>query len=99
MKNEIMKRSDSKNVEARDSDGENVLVQCEDCETIFKTEYHLESHLKTSQHSIKSGLNRKFGYKLNQKTAKSKLLKGVSKNPLVKEVKSSCEIHVQNATS
>ena len=90
--------SDSRYVVIRDSDNENknALVQCEDCETTFKTEYHLENHLKSSQHSIKSGLNRKFGYKLNQKTARNKLLKGALKNPLVKEVKSSCEILTLN---
>ena len=94
MKNtlKITKSSDSKIIKVINSNDEETLVQCDDCEIAFKSEYHLENHMKSSQHLIKSGLNRKFGYKLNHKTAKNKLLKGASRNPLVKEVKSSCEI-------
>ena len=67
-------------------------TQCNDCEINFKSEYHLETHMKTSQHVIQSGLNRKFSYKLNQKNAKKKLLQGASKNPYVKEQKSTCVV-------
>ena len=48
--------------------------------------------MKSSQHAIKAGINRKFEYKLNQKNARSKLIKGAAKNPLVKEMKSTCAI-------
>ena len=64
--------------------------QCDECDIAFKSEYHLENHVKTSQHIIKSGLDRKFKYKLNQKATKSKLLKGALKIPFEKDVKSSC---------
>ena len=67
-------------------------IECEECDTKFKSQYHLESHLKGSQHSIKSGINRKFGYNMNLKTTKRKLLRGASKNPFVRETKSTCEI-------
>ena len=48
--------------------------------------------MKSSQHVIKAGINRKFDYKLNQKNARTKLLKGATKNPLNKEMKSTCAI-------
>ena len=57
------------------------ITQCNECEINFKSEYHLENHMKSSQHLISSGINRKFGYKLDQKTTKTKPLKGALKNP------------------
>ena len=68
------------------------LVHCSECELDFKSEYHLNNHMKSSQHAIKAEINRKFEYKLNQKNARAKLIKGAAKNPLVKEMKSNCSI-------
>ena len=65
-------------------------TQCDGCEINFLSEYHLENHLASSQHLLKIGLNRKFGFKLNQKATKTKLLKGALKAPFEKEIKSSC---------
>ena len=65
-------------------------TQCDDCEINFMSEYHLENHLVSSKHLLKIGLNRKFGYKLNQKATKTKLLKGALKAPFEKEIKSTC---------
>ena len=67
-------------------------VNCNECDIDFKSDYHLSNHLKSSQHAIKAGLNRKFNYKLNQKNTRTKLLKGAARNPLVKEMKSTCAI-------
>ena len=67
-------------------------IKCDDCEITFKSEYHLENHVKGSQHQIKSGLNRKFSYKLNQKNAQKKFLRGAEKNPFLKEHKSTCAV-------
>ena len=67
-------------------------IECEECETTFKSKYHLENHKKGSQHQIKSGLNRKFSYKLNQENAQKKLLKGATKNPFLKELKPTCAV-------
>ena len=47
---------------------------------------------KTTSVLIKSGIDRKFKYDMNQKTAKRKLLNGASKIPFVKEIKSTCEV-------
>ena len=68
------------------------LVHCSECDIDFISEYHLNNHMKSSQHGIKAAINRKFDYKLNQKNARTKLIKGASKNPLVKELKSTCAI-------
>ena len=68
------------------------LAQCSECELDFKSEYHLNNHMKSSQHAIKAGINRKFGYKLNQKNSIAKLIKGAAKKPMIKEMKSTCAI-------
>ena len=68
------------------SRGDKSLVNCDECEIDFKSEYHLDNHMKSSEHSIKAGIKRKFDYKLNKKNTRTKLLKGASKNPLVKEM-------------
>ena len=65
-------------------------TQCNDCEINFMSEYHLQNHLASSKHLLRTGLNRKFGYKLNQKATKAKLLKGAQKAPFEKEIKSTC---------
>ena len=64
--------------------------QCDDCEVNFLSASHLENHLTSAKHLLKIGLNRKFGYKLNQKATKTKLLKGALRGPFEKEVKSTC---------
>ena len=66
--------------------------QCGECEIDFKSEYHLVSHMKSSQHIIKTSLNRKFEYNLNEKSTKAKLLKGALKSPFSKEFKSTCAV-------
>ena len=73
-----------------DLENKALQIQCDDCDIGFKSNYHLENHMKSSQHLIKSGLDRKFKYKLNQKTTKSKLLKGAQKLPFEKYIKSNC---------
>ena len=64
--------------------------KCNECEINFKSKYHLENHLESPQHMLKSGLNRKFGYKLNQKATKNKLLKCALKAPFEKDDKPTC---------
>ena len=85
MKNQIEKYA-SKAIHMEDN------FECRECDIGFKSRYHLENHIKGTQHSIKSSINRKFGYDMNQEATKRKLLRGASKNPFVKEIKSSCEI-------
>ena len=83
MKNQIVKfgiQNSESQVVIKSS--EDVKIQCDDCDVDFKSEYHLDNHIKSSQHLIKTGLNRKFSYKVNDKTTKSKLLKGALKNLL-----------------
>ena len=76
------KPSDSKMVAVQEYNVEDTMIQCDDCEIAFKSEYHLENHMKSSQHSIKTGLNRKFGYTLNHKTAKKQATEGcLQKSP------------------
>ena len=84
------KAQDSKDIVI--SNEYNGVTQCNECDINFKSEYHLENHIKSSQHLINTGINRKFSYKLNQKTTKTKLLKGALKSPLLKELKSSCAV-------
>ena len=93
MKNqlEIIKKTDLQIVN-EDSENQVLNAQCDDCDVAFNSSYHLETHKKSSQHLIKSGLDRKFKYKLNQKTTKSKLLKDALKAPFEKDVKSTCTI-------
>ena len=93
MKNEmeIIKKNEMKVV--NESSVNQILnAQCDDCDVAFNSSYHLENHKKSSQHLIKSGLDRKFKYKLNQKATKSKLLKGALKASFEKDVKSKCTI-------
>jgi hypothetical protein len=65
-------------------------TQCNDCEINFMSEYHLQSHLASSKHVLRTGLKRKCGYKLNQKATKAKLLKGAQRAPFEKEINSTC---------
>ena len=93
MKNQLSKfESNEKNLSIVKPLQNEGSLHCEECDMDFKSDYHLENHIKGSQHSIKRGINRKFGYDLNKKETKRKLLKGASKNPFLKEAKSTCEI-------
>ena len=82
------KESDKCLAQRRSSEVSN--TQCNDCDINFMSEYHLENHLASSKHLLKTGLNRKFGYKMNQKATKMKLLTGAQKAPFEKEIKSTC---------
>ena len=67
-------------------------TQCDKCEIGFKSEYHLNNHIKSSEHLFKMSMARKFGYNLNKKATKTKLLKGAAKVPFENEVKPNCII-------
>ena len=92
MKNQIEIIKNNKLKVVNDSSVEVLNKQCDDCEVAFNSSYHLENHKKSPQHLIKSGLDRKFKYKLNKKKSKSKLLKGALKTPFERDEKSTCTI-------
>ena len=61
---------------------------CDECDVSFKEVNQLQTHKKDS-HVDSNG--RVFSYKLNEKKAKAKLLKGAKrKKPLDVEIKSGC---------
>ena len=88
----LLENKQSDKCQAQTKSQEVSNTQCDDCEINFLSEHHLANHLTSAKHLLKTGLNRKFGYKLNQKATQTKLLKGALKAPFEKEIKSTCLI-------